>query len=234
MRAFAFALLVAAAPLAAEESPPATTTAAPAATTPPAATPPPSATTPPPADASPADAAAMLSLTSTPAGKVFLDDKDTGLSTPVTDLSVPAGKHTVKIVADDGRTTSSEFLLETGGSLSLNLNLPELEAKPAPTEAVKPAGEPVVATPVVVEAPPPDWSWMTVSGWAGLGLGTIGLLAGAVVLTTPTDPDQGPLGFGLFGGGVGMVLGGAVLLYLDNELTDAPPAALEAPKAASL
>ena len=60
---------------------------------------------------------------------------------------------------------------------------------------------------------------MTVTGWSGLGLGTIGLLSGAVVLTTPTDPQQGPLGFGLFGAGVGLVLGGAVLLYLDSELS---------------
>jgi hypothetical protein len=181
----------------------------------------------------------MLSLTSTPTGKVFLDDKDTGLTTPVTDLAVPAGKHTVKVVSDDGRMTSSEFTLEGGGALSLNLNLPELEVKPEEVkpEEVKPVapigGDPVVATPAVAAAAPEDWSWMTVSGWAGLGLGTIGLLAGAVVLTTPTDPDQGPLGFGLFGGGVGMVLGGAVLLYLDNELADAPTATVEAPKAAA-
>jgi hypothetical protein len=70
---------------------------------------------------------------------------------------------------------------------------------------------------------------MTVTGWSGLGLGVIGLLAGSVVITTPTDPDQKTLGFGLFGGGVGLVLGGAVLLYLDNELAEATePAA--APK----
>ena len=65
---------------------------------------------------------------------------------------------------------------------------------------------------------------MSVAGWSGLGLGPIGLLSGAVVLTTPLDPDQGPLGFGLFGAGVGLVLGGGVLLYLDNELADAAAA----------
>ncbi|MDP2345943.1 MAG: PEGA domain-containing protein [Deltaproteobacteria bacterium] len=254
MRALALTVLLSlsfgvAAPLAAQETPPAATPPAPAAAaTPPADTVTPPATTTP--DTPPAGetlppalvetpVTGTLSVTSTPAGKVFLDDKDTGLTTPVTDLAVPAGKHTVKVVSDDGRMTSSEFMIEGGGALSLNLNLPELEVKPAEVkpEDAPPVVDPVVATPpVAAAAPPQDWSWMTVSGWAGLGLGTIGLLAGAVVLTTPTDPEQGPLGFGLFGGGVGLVLGGAVLLYLDNELTDAPTttAALEAPKAAAL
>lgn len=186
----------------------------------------------------------MLSLTSTPAAKVFIDDKDTGLTTPLSDFALAPGKHSVKVVADDGRTTSTEFTLEAGGTLSLNLTLPEPEAKPADAapvdaaDAAKPAdakpADAAVATPPTAAAPPPDdWTWMTVAGWSGLGLGTIGLMSGAVVLTTPTDPDQGPLGFGLFGAGVGMVLGGAVLLYLDNELAESQPAA-EAPKAASL
>ncbi len=171
-------------------------------------------------------------------------------STPVTDLPIPAGTHTVKIVAEDGRETSSEFTIEAGGSLSLNLNLPEAatpadakpaDAKPAdatatPTDAAagdaKPADGAAVADANVNVGTPDDWTWMTVSGWAGLGLGTIGLLSGAVVLTTPTDPDQGPLGFGLFGAGVGMVLGGAVLLYLDNEITDAPAPAAPKPEPA--
>lgn len=244
--ALALAFAVAAAPLGAQETtePKPDAPKADAPVTPPTPAgdvPAPSAAT---TDTLPIVATGTLSLTSTPPGKVFIDDKDTGLTTPVTDLLVAGGKHTVKIVADDGRETSSEFMLEAGGSLSLNLNLPEAavpatgDAKPADTTQtpgdaatgptttdVKPAD--TVATDV---APPADdWSWMTVSGWTGLGLGTIGLLSGAVVLTTPTDPDQGPLGFGLFGAGVGMVLGGAVLLYLDNELTDsAPPAAAAA------
>ena len=180
-----------------------------------------------PADAPPAPVVAamgMLSVTSSPAGKVMLDDKDTGLMTPVTDLPVAAGTHTVKVVADDGRSQSTEFTLEAGGSLSLNLALPEPEAKPAVVEEPKAEAKPAEAAAAVVD----DWTWMTVSGWSGLGLGTIGLLSGAVVLTTPTDPQQGPLGFGLFGAGVGLVLGGAVLLYLDNELAESQPAAAPA------
>ena len=177
----------------------------------------------PSADVTPAPVAAtmgMLSVTSSPAGKVLLDDKDTGLLTPVTDLPVAAGTHTVKVVADDGRSQSTEFTLEAGGSLSLNLALPEPAAKPAVVEQPKAEEKPAEAAPAVVD----DWTWMTVTGWSGLGLGTIGLLSGAVVLTTPTDPQQGPLGFGLFGAGVGLVLGGAVLLYLDNELGESQPA----------
>jgi hypothetical protein len=164
-------------------------------------------------------------VTSTPPGKLFIDDKDTGLVTPVVDFAVAAGRHTARVVADDGRSQSAEFTMEAGGSLTLSLALPEPATpakteEPKPAEAAKPAEE---AKPA--EAPKPaDWTWMTVTGWSGLGLGTIGLLSGAVVLTTPTDPQQAPLGFGLFGAGVGMVLGGAVLLYLDNELTAPAPA----------
>lgn len=177
---------------------------------------------------SPAVVNGTLSVTSEPSGTVFIDDKDTGLTTPVADLPVEPGKHTLKVVAADGRSQSSEFTMEAGGSLSLNLSLPAAEsAEPAKTEEPKAedGATDASATPAAEAAPPPaDWSWMTVTGWSGLGLGTIGLLSGAVVLTTPTDPQQGPLGFGLFGAGVGMVLGGAVLLYLDNELSEEPAA----------
>ncbi|HEY1097554.1 MAG TPA: hypothetical protein VGF99_01445, partial [Myxococcota bacterium] len=138
----------------------------------------------------------------------------------------------VRVVAADGRSVTSEFTIEAAGALNLNLTIPE--ATPATTSPTpdankiedkksdeklgdKKADE---APAVAASTPPPaDWSWMTVAGWSGLGLGTIGLLSGAVVLTTPTDPQQGPLGFGLFGAGVGLVLGGAVLLYLDSELS---------------
>jgi hypothetical protein len=206
---------------------PATPAAAPAAPAAPAATTTPAPATPPtetPAPEAPPATTGMLSVTSSPSGKVMLDDKDTGLVTPVTDLAVAAGTHTVKVVADDGRSQSTEFTLEAGGSLSLNLALPEAEAKPAATDAPKVDEKPAEATPAEAAPAVDDWTWMTVSGWSGLGLGTIGLLSGAVVLTTPTDPQQGPLGFGLFGAGVGMVLGGAVLLYLDNELSESTPA----------
>ena len=176
----------------------------------------------------------MLSVTSTPAGAaLFLDDKDTGLTTPVNNLPVAAGSHVVRLIAADGRSVTSEFTLEAAGALNLNLTIPE--ATPATTVSPDADANKVDAkksdeklgdkkadeTPAVAVATPPpaDWSWMTVTGWSGLGLGTIGLLSGAVVLTTPTDPQQGPLGFGLFGAGVGLVLGGAVLLYLDSELS---------------
>jgi hypothetical protein len=188
----------------------------------------------PAADAKPADAApaqGILSVTSNPNGELFIDGTDTNLTTPVTDLPVAPGKHTLKVVAADGREASQDFEMEAGGSLNLVVALPEAapEAKPA---EVKPEEEkPEVATPTppaAEEKKEMPWTWMTVAGWSGLGLGTIGLLSGSVVLTTPTDPDQGPLGFGLFGAGVGLVLGGGVLLYLDNELAESPAQAAPA------
>jgi hypothetical protein len=194
----------------------------------------------PAAVAAPAEAAAapavaaegMLSVASTVAGTVFVDDKDTGLTTPVTNFAVAAGSHVVKVVTADGRTVSSEFTIEAGGSLNLNLTVPEAAPAPAPAATETPAVAPAAAAaPAAMDAAPPaqDWTWMTVAGWGGLGLGTIGLLSGAVVLTTPTDPQQTALGFGLFGTGVGFVLGGAVLLYLDSELASAPASVAAAP-----
>jgi hypothetical protein len=175
-----------------------------------------------------------LSVSSTPAGKVFLDGADTGLTTPVVDLPVAPGKHTLKVVSADGREQTTEFDMESGGSLNLNLNLPEaakveekkpvVEEKKPTAEEKKPEVKPEEKKPEATAEAPAPWTWMTVAGWTGLGLGTIGLLSGAVILTTPTDPDHdigGPLGFGLFGAGVGLVIGGGVLLYLDTELADA-------------
>jgi hypothetical protein len=189
------------------------------------------APTPPtaPTPATPAPTEGTLSVTSSIPGKVFIDGTDTGLVTPIVDLAVAVGLHTVKVVTDDGRTQSAEFTIEAGGSLSLHLAVAEPAAAPtaptAPTEE-KPAE---VAAPTEAKKPA-DWTWMTVTGWSGLGLGTIGVLSGAVVMYTPTDPQRGPLGFGLFGAGAGFALGGAVLLYLDNELSESTAAATEPAK----
>jgi hypothetical protein len=231
------------APSTAAPSPPAPAAAAPNAA-PAADAAAPAAATPAPAPAAAADAApaaapaaasaptGTLTLTSTPAGvKVFLDGADTGLRTPLEGFVVAAGPHTVKLVADDGRTQSLDFTVDAGGALTTHLNLPDAppaaEATPAPAPTPTPTPEEAAPPP----PPAPEWTWMTVTGWSGLGLGTIALLAGAVVITTPTDADKNTLGFGLFGGGVGFVLGGAVLLYLDNELAEAaPPPPAEAPK----
>lgn len=189
----------------------------------------------------PAPAEGSLSVSSSPSGaSIWIDDKDTGSKTPAVDLKVAPGTHTLKVVMGE-RSKSVTFHLEAGGMLNLNLNLPEATPvkKPEPKKdkeeevAKAEKEEPAVAAPA-----PEPWTWMTVAGWAGLGLGTLGLVAGAVVLTTPYDPDQGPLGFGLFGTGAGLVLGGGVLLYLDNELNSEPaPAdaqADEGEKAATL
>ncbi len=198
--------------------------------------------------ASPDDAAAAapttatLSVASTPAGRVYLDGVDTGLDTPVASLEVTPGPHTLKVVElSSGREKEIEFELEAGNNLNLNVNLPEVKMTPKAdavstdgsgdagadkdgadqTDADKAAADKAKAEAdiaAVKAAPADDWTWMTVAGWSGLGLGALGLATGAVVLTTPGDPDQAPLGFALFGGGAGLVLGGGVLLYLDSEL----------------
>lgn len=211
------------APAAAPAEAPAAAPAAPAPSAAPAA----AATSEAPAAPAPAaPTTGTLSVSSTPAGKLFVDGADTGLVTPVVDLPLPAGAHSVKVVADDGREVLQEFTLEAGGSLTLALNLPEAPAPAAPAPET-PAAQPDAPAPAAAEAAPapPSWTWMTVAGATGLGLGTMSIISGSVVLTTPTDPDQGPLGFGLFGAGVGLVLGGGVMLYLDNELAESAAAA---------
>jgi hypothetical protein len=209
-----FALPATAQDAASPPAAPATTTEVPAATTSAAPTP-----------ATPAPTEGTLSVTSSVPGKVFIDGTDTGLVTPIVDLAVATGPHTVKVVTDDGRTQSAEFTIEAGGSLSLHLAV----AEPAATSTAPTEEKPAEAAAPTEAKKPADWTWMTVTGWSGLGLGTIGLLSGAVVLSTPTDPQQGPLGFGLFGTGVGLALGGAVLLYLDNELSESTAAATAEP-----
>lgn len=194
---------------------------------------------PPPAEAEPA--MGSLSLSSSPSGaNIFVDGVDTGKTTPAVDLQVPPGTHELKVVLD-GREKVVTFHLEAGGMLNLNLNLPEASAgvasastQPSDDGADGADASAETTADVAASVSAADWTWMTVTGWAGLGLGTLGLIAGAVVLTTPYDPDQGPLGFGLFGTGAGLFLGGAVLLYLDNELMSEPAPATTDPAAASL
>lgn len=199
------------------------------------------AAAPPPAG-TPVGAAATtatISVSSNPAGRVYLDGVDTGLDTPVANLEVTPGEHTLKVVElTTGREKEIAFELEAGNALNLNVNLPEIKKEEPPkadpvkeaaaaekakadaeaeeAAAAKKKAEEDIAK--VAAAPANDWTWMTVAGWSGLGLGALGLATGAVVLTTPGDPDQAPLGFALFGGGAGLVLGGGVLLYLDSEL----------------
>ena len=220
----ALALLTAAS-AAAEDKPATPTPAAPAPVAPAPAAPAAETAAPP---ATPPATQGMLSVSSDPTGaKLFIDGVDSGLATPVVDFPVAPGAHTVKLVGADGRELSTEFTLEAGGSLTLNLTLPEAAPVAPKPEEVKPevkAPVPETPEPPAPSIAPDHWTWMTVAGWTGLGLGTIGLLSGAVVLTTPTDMDAGTLGFGLFGTGVGLVIGGGVLLYLDTELADAQAA----------
>jgi hypothetical protein len=50
---------------------------------------------------------------------------------------------------------------------------------------------------------------LVVGGLTALG-GVASMVVGALVLTTPTDPNQGPVGFGLVAGGLGAVAVGGL------------------------
>lgn len=212
-----------------------------------------------------ADDAAVLNVSASTNGKVFIDDKEVG-ETPLVAHSLKAGRHTIKVVAKDGSEKSMIFEAKAGEDVNLHLNL-EKSSKPkadattdgktdgktdakadgktdggdgktdgktggadgktdgktdgaADGKAADGAtdGKTADGKELPKPAPTQDWTWMTVAGWGGLGLGTIGVLAGSVVLSTPTDPNRDPLGFGLFGTGAGLLLGGGVMLYLDNEM----------------
>ena len=170
-----------------------------------------------PAEAAPANATdspsaadetqmGKLSISSTPAGDIFLDGEPLNLQTPAMDIPVAVGTHTLRVVDTATNVEKSvTFDIEPGVALQLELELEPLAASEEVVDAAKPKA---------------DWNWMTVAGWGSLGLGTMGLVSGAVVLTTPYDPDQETLGFGLFGAGAGMILGGGVMLYLDGEMAD--------------
>lgn len=62
-----------------------------------------------------------------------------------------------------------------------------------------------------------DWTWMTVAGWSGVGLGVLSGMVGVVTLATPSDPQRDTLGWGATGAGMGLLLVGGTMLYLDNE-----------------
>jgi hypothetical protein len=174
------------------------------------------------AAAAPAIEMGTLTLSSQPSGKVFLDETDTGLMTPLIDHPIEAGTHTVRVLEEStGREKTLSFHVESGMPVNLNLNLPEqvqqedtASDEDGSDTSAEEADDAADADTVSEES---DWTWMTIAGWSTLGVGTMGLLAGAVILTNQNDPQQGPLGFGLFGVGIGMVMGGGVLLYLDTE-----------------
>lgn len=49
----------------------------------------------------------FLTVTTDPPAKLSVDGADTGKTTPVTKLSLPAGKHKVTLTSLDGKTTRS-------------------------------------------------------------------------------------------------------------------------------
>ena len=180
-----------------------------------------------PAEAAPAEAASAeaqqgkVSVSSTPVGDIYLDGEPLNLKTPAMDIPVSVGSHTLRVVDPETNVEKSvDFDVEAGVALQLELELEPVAAKPE-QEVAK------------ASKPEADWNWLTVAGWGSLGLGTMGLVSGAVVLTTPYDPDQETLGFGLFGAGAGMILGGGVMLYLDGEMADEQAAEAPTPDAES-
>ncbi|MBI5495363.1 MAG: serine/threonine protein kinase [Deltaproteobacteria bacterium] len=80
----------------------------------------PAAVAPAAADTTPA----KLTLTSKPWGNVFLDGKDTGKFTPALGLSVPPGKHTIKLVnPEEGISATFTVDLKPGEEASFSREL---------------------------------------------------------------------------------------------------------------
>lgn len=67
----------------------------------------------------------------------------------------------------------------------------------------------------------PPWSALGVTGGALAGLGAGVATTGAYIVTNPTDPDQGPVGFGILVAGAGAVVVGGALVVID--VINGPP-----------
>jgi hypothetical protein len=72
---------------------------------------------------SPADVG-FLSVTSEPSARIFVDDKDTGLSTPQTRMPLPPGRHRLMLVAPDQKAKKSlGFVITKGEETRLRVSL---------------------------------------------------------------------------------------------------------------
>lgn len=58
--------------------------------------------------------AAYLSIECDPKAHAYIDDVDTGRDTPITDFVVKAGRHTVTLVAPDGKKQVLGISLKSG------------------------------------------------------------------------------------------------------------------------
>ncbi|MEZ4335560.1 MAG: protein kinase [Sandaracinaceae bacterium] len=57
-----------------------------------------------------------LTINTVPWARVFIDGRDTGRNTPVRDLRVPAGSHTIGLRTNDGTMHNVQVTVEAGGS----------------------------------------------------------------------------------------------------------------------
>jgi hypothetical protein len=74
------------------------------------------------ADEKPAAAdTAFLSIKCDPNAHAYIDDKDTGLSTPITDYEVTPGRHLVKLVTEAGKSQVLAITLKKGEHKRLNV-----------------------------------------------------------------------------------------------------------------
>jgi hypothetical protein len=70
------------------------------------------------------EAPGKLTLQSVPWARIIIDGKDTGRYTPVAELSVPPGKHTVKLVNDEENlSTTFQVVVKPGSTVNLSKEL---------------------------------------------------------------------------------------------------------------
>lgn len=91
-------------------------------------------------------------------GQVYFDDENVG-SLPATLDGLPLGEHVVTVETEDGRTQTTKVTLSRGNVSKVHLNFEPSEP------AVADVG---------------DSSGYIVPGWASMGVGTVGLVAGVI------------------------------------------------------
>lgn len=205
----------------------------------------------PPADE---EMSASLTVSADKPGHLFLDGQPTGFTTPAIDLTVTPGSHVLEVRSETGELLGRlKVEVEPGGAL--NVHVPSAAAAPVPVDDGAQVAPPPDEGPAGTEGPGPAtpgktkpavsfhrmlierWRVMAIGGWTLLATGTVALVMGALILSTPNSPFLEPFGFGAFGTfgfgvfgiGAGFAIGGGVLLYLDSEFFGEDAAADGAP-----
>jgi serine/threonine protein kinase len=142
-----------------------------------------------------------LSITTSPAGNVYVDDEPIGRS-PISRRALSVGRHVVQVRAQGWKTTNTDIRVGNNETVALVLPLSPEPAAPAPPVArERPADNPapaastilkVVASPPPATAPPPGGDHALVPAGMVVAPPALARPVAAVAPNTPPAPPSSP------------------------------------------